>query len=89
MKTIQPSLSELKRYAARDGGIEGFIRLNYNLRSSKHFNYYPDSDSWDIWNYIDDTQVEYKSTSEFRHEETTIMNAIRLKALYLHIDENP
>ena len=60
MKKIA-SIEELKKesiYDDRKGMAEFFIALNFNRRSSKRIVYYPDTNTFDVHNEIDDSYEE-------------------------------
>jgi hypothetical protein len=77
------SLEELKEAAMyNDRGIaEFFITLNFNLRSSKRIVYFPDTDTFDIQNEIDDSWQEDLPASELANQ-TLIVEAIEKQAFY-------
>ena len=52
IKTIE-QLKELAK-----NGLDCFILLNGGLRSSKHVRYYPDDNSFYVFNLIDDSEQE-------------------------------
>lgn len=60
---------------------EFFILLNYSLRSSKTITYYPDTNTFDVLNEIDDSYEE-DLTEEQLLNETHIGIAIERGALY-------
>jgi hypothetical protein len=77
MKQIT-SLEELKKeaeYDDRKGMIEFYILLNGNLRSSKRIVYFPDTNTFDVHNEIDDS-FEEDLTEEQLRNETHIVVAI-------------
>ena len=76
MKKIT-SLEELKKEAAYDDKsvAEFFILLNGGLRSSKRITYFPDSDTYDVLNEIDDSYQEDLTEEQLRNE-TYIVFAI-------------
>lgn len=83
MKKIA-SIEELKKeseYDDRKGMAEFFILLNFNLRSSKRITYYPDTNTFDVHNEIDDSYEE-DLTEEQLINETHIGVAIERGALY-------
>ena len=82
MKKIT-SLEELKKEAAYDDKsvAEFFILLNGGLRSSKRITYFPDSDTYDVLNEIDDSYQEDLKEEQLRNE-THILYAIENGALY-------
>ena len=54
IKTIE----QLKELAKNENGLDCFILLNGGLRSSKHIRYYPDDNSFYVFNLIDDSEQE-------------------------------
>jgi hypothetical protein len=54
IKTIE----QLKNLAKGENGLGCFILLNGGLRSSKHIRYYPDDNSFYVFNLIDDSEQE-------------------------------
>ena len=77
------SLEELKEAASYNEReiAEFFIALNFNLRSSKRIVYFPDTDTFDIHNEIDDSWQEDLPTSELA-KQTLIVEAIEKQAFY-------
>lgn len=78
------SIEELKKeatYNDRKGMAEFFILLNFNLRSGKRIAYYPDTNTFDVHNEIDDSYDE-DLTEEQLINETHIGVAIERGALY-------
>ena len=51
------TIEQLKELA-KDDGLDCYILLNGNLRSSKHIRYYPDDNSFYVLNLIDDSEQE-------------------------------
>lgn len=83
MKKIT-SIEELKKeseYDDKKGTAEFFILLNFSLRSSKRITYYPDTNTFDVHNEIDDSYEE-DLTEEQLINETHIGVAIERGALY-------
>lgn len=78
MKKIN-SLDELKNLSSGKY-LSTFIQLNFGLRSSKDISYDDTKDTWEIYNYIDDTS-QYLNTKELG-EETNIIKALEKGALY-------
>lgn len=72
-------LEQLKKKAAK-GSIEVFLMLNFGIRSSKDLSYNEKTDTWSIFNYIDDTLQTLK-TEELANN-TNIIEALEKKALY-------
>ena len=78
------SLNELKKecvYNDKPGMSEFYILLNGGLRSSKRITYYPDTNTYDVHNEIDDSYQE-DLTEEQLIDETHIVLAIERGALY-------
>jgi len=78
------SLKDLKKEAIYNetmGMAEFFIILNGGLRSSKRIAYYPETDTYDIHNEIDDSYEE-DLTEEQLLNDTHIGVAIERGALY-------
>jgi hypothetical protein len=83
MKKIT-SIEELRKesiYDDRKGMAEFFILLNFNLRSSKRIVYYPDTNTFDVHNEIDDSYEE-DLTEEQLKNETHIGLAIERGAFF-------
>jgi hypothetical protein len=57
------------------------ITLNFGLRSSKRIVYFPDTDTFDVHNEIDDSWQEDLAASELANE-TLIVEAIEKQAFY-------
>ena len=77
------SIEELKaaaQYNEREIA-EFFITLNFGGRSSKRIVYFPDTDTFDINNEIDDSWQEDLPASELGNE-TMILDTIKKKAFY-------
>lgn len=72
-------LEQLKKKAAK-GSIEVFLMLNFGIRSSKDLSYNEKTDTWSIFNYIDDTLQTLKT--EELADNTNIIEALEKKALY-------
>ncbi len=51
------TIEQLKELAKEDG-LDCYILLNGGLRSSKHIRYYPDDNSFFVFNLIDDSEQE-------------------------------
>jgi hypothetical protein len=77
------SLEELKKEAAYNEHdvAEFFIMLNFGARSSKRVVYFPDNDTYDILNYIDDSYEEDLTEEQLRNE-THIIDAIEKGAFF-------
>ena len=83
MKKIT-SIEELKKeseYDDRKGKAEFFIALNFSCRSSKNIVYYPETNTFDVHNEIDDS-FEEDLTEEQLRNETHIVLAIESGAFY-------
>ena len=82
MKQIN-SIEELKKEALYDDKsvADFFIMLNGGLRSSKRVTYFPDTDTYDILNEIDDSYQEDLTEEQLRNE-THIIYAIENGAFY-------
>lgn len=83
MKQIN-SIDELKKEALYDdqkGMTEFFIILNFGLRSSKRIVYFPDTNTFDVHNEIDDSYEEDLSEEQLIND-THIGLAIENGALY-------
>ena len=83
MKRIE-SLEQLKKeatYNDKRGMFDFLIMLNSYARSSKGIIYYPDANTFDIRNDIDDSYQE-DLTEEQLASETHIINAIQNGAFY-------
>lgn len=83
MKQIT-SIEELKKaavYDDRKGMAEFFITLNFGLRSSKRITYFPDTNTFDVHNEIDDSYEE-DLTEEQLINETHIGLAIENGAFF-------
>ena len=77
------SIEELKKEAMYDDKSvsEFFIMLNGGLRSSKRVTYFPDTDTYDVLNEIDDSYQEDLTEEQLR-TETHILYAIENGAFY-------
>ena len=75
------SLAELKDATMyNDRKIaEFFVALNFGLRSSKRIIYFPDTDTFDVHNEIDDSWQEDLPASELA-DQTLIVEAIDKQA---------
>ncbi len=75
MKKIT-SIEELKKesiYDDKKGMTEFFILLNFNLRSSKRIVYYPDTNTFDVHNEIDDSYEEDLTEEQLRNETHIVL----------------
>ena len=78
------SLEELKKestYNDKKPLAEFYILLNGGLRSSKRIVYFPDTDTYDVHNEIDDSYEEDLTEDQLR-EETHIVIAIENGAFF-------
>jgi len=85
MKKIT-SIEELKKeseYIENANTAEFFIFLNGGFRSSKRITYYPDTNTFDIHNEIDDSFEEDLSEDQLKNE-THIVIAIENGAFYMY-----
>ena len=83
MKLIN-SIEKLKNEAEYDdkkGMAEFYLLLNFGLRSSKRIVYFPDTDTFDIDNEINDSWQEDVPSSELGNE-TMSVEANEKKAFY-------
>ena len=81
------SIAELKQiaeYEERKNGAEFFISLNGFMRSSKRIIYYPDTNTFDVHNEIDDSYQEDLTEEQLKFE-TMILEAIEKKALFQYV----
>jgi len=76
------SINELKAHFDDSPYNEFCLRLNAWCRSTKSIQYFSDSDSWYITNYIDDSEVEYGSTKELIENEPLIIKAMASNAFF-------
>ena len=75
------TIAQLKELAKRDSGLDCYILLNGNLRSSKHIKYYPDDNSFYVLNLIDDSEQELTEALLLDSSYTNIGEAIKKGAL--------
>ncbi len=83
MKRID-SVNQLKMEAAYSetaSAAEFFILLKGGFRSSKYINYFPETNSFDVFNSIDDSWVE-DLTEEALTQHTPIVLAIERGAFF-------
>lgn len=81
------SIDELKQiaeYDERKSWAEFFIVLNGFMRSSKRIVYYPDTNTFDVHNEIDDSYQEDLTEEQLRFE-TMIVEAIEKKAFFQYV----
>lgn len=83
---IVESIDKLKKLSV-DGG-DFYIRLNGGLRSSKMITYLPESNTFEIYNEIDDTFQSINESDIFNRDITNIGHALENNALYKYIHEN-
>ena len=62
------SLTELKKFAQAEEGVECFIALNGGFRSSKRIWYNPKTNLFDVFNEIDDSDQEDLHSSQLWNE---------------------
>lgn len=74
------SIEELKQLASNKT-VEGFILLNYNLKSSKSISYDVEKKLFHVFNYIDDTENDL--TEEELKTESNIAEAIEKGAFFI------
>ena len=75
-------MKELKKLAAKEGGIDCFILLNSCCKSSKHIKYYEgDKHPFFIINFIDNTEQEL--TEGELYTKSNIGEALKKNALIL------
>jgi len=79
IKTIQ----HLKELAKDENGLDCFILLNGGLRSSKHIRYYPDDNSFYVFNLIDDSEQELTESQILDKAYTNIGEAMEKGALIM------
>lgn len=72
-------LQELK-HKSSDRCISCFIQLNFGLRSSKDIEYNNSTNTWYIYNYIDDS--EQSLTDIELEEDTNIVKALNNNSLF-------
>jgi hypothetical protein len=76
---IIKTIEELKQRSL--SGVEVSILLDGGFRSSKYIRYFQEDSTFEVINYIDDSE-EYLTESEIMHENiTNIGKAMRLGAL--------
>ena len=75
------TIEKLKELARAESGLDCYILLNGNLRSSKHIRYYPDDNSFYVLNLIDDSEQELTEAQLLDSEYTNIAEAIEKGAL--------
>lgn len=75
------SIDELKRYASADGGMDFYIALTGQGRSSKHISY--DGEKFFVLNYIDESEQELSEAEIMSDEHGNIGKAIRQNAFFV------
>jgi len=79
IKTIE----QLKELAKREMGLDCFILLNGDLRSSKHIRYYPDDNSFFVLNLIDGSEQELTESQILDSAYSNIGEAMKKGALIM------
>ena len=79
IKTIE----QLKELARDENGLDCFILLNGNLRSSKHIRYWPDDNSFFVLNLIDDSEQELTESQILDGAYSNIGEAIKKGCLIM------
>ena len=74
------TIQQLKELA-KDDGLNCSILLNGNLRSSKYIRYYPDDNSFYVFNLIDDSEQELTKSQIQDSAYTNIGEAMEKGAL--------
>ena len=77
------TIEQLKELAKDKAGLDCYILLNGGLRSSKHIRYYPDDNSFFVWNLIDDSEQELTESQILDREYTNIGEAMEKGALIM------
>jgi hypothetical protein len=77
------TIEQLKELAKGEDGLDCFIMLNGNLRSSKHIKYYPDDNSFCVFNFIDDSEQELTESQILDKAYTNIGEAMKKGALIM------
>ncbi|MDD5458124.1 MAG: hypothetical protein PHF37_01855 [Phycisphaerae bacterium] len=75
------TIKQLKELAKN--GLDCFILLNYGLKSSKHIRFFPDDNSFFVWNLIDDSEQELTEAQILDSEYSNIGEAIKKGALIM------
>jgi uncharacterized protein YaaR (DUF327 family) len=81
MPILIEDLEHLKQLS-KDRMLECYISLNGGLRSTKTIQFFPEYNTFNIINYIDDTEQDLTVEELFDEELTNIGKALTLKALY-------
>jgi len=75
------TIEQLNELAADENGLDCFILLNGNLRSSKHIRYYTDDNSFYVLNLIDDSEQELTEAQILSSDYSNIGEAMKKGAL--------
>ena len=75
------TIAQLKELARSESGLDCYILLNGNLRSSKHIRYYPDDNSFYVLNLIDDSEQELTEAQILDSAYSNISEAMKKGAL--------
>ncbi len=76
------TIDQLKELAKN--GLDCFIRLNGNMRSSKHIRYYPDDKTFFVLNLIDDSEQELTKSQIRDSAYSNIGEAMKKGALIVN-----
>ena len=76
------TIGQLKKLAV-DGGVDCFILLNGGLSSSKHIEYFPDDNSFYVFNLIDDSEQELTESQILDRSYSNIGKAMKKGALIM------
>ena len=74
------TIEQLKELA-KDDGLDCYILLNGGLRSSKHIRYFPDDNSFYVFNLIDDSEQELTEAQILDSGYSNIGEAMKKGAL--------
>jgi len=77
------TIEQLKELAKDENGLDCFILLNGDLRSSKHIRYYPEDNSFFVLNLIDDSEQELTESQILDSAYSNIGEAIKKGALIM------
>ena len=80
------SVDVLKQHVDDSPYNEFCLKLNYGLRSTKRIQYWPENDSWCIFNDSDDSMSEYESTKKLIQSEPLIIKAMANNAFFKDSD---
>jgi len=75
------TIEKLKELARAESGLDCYILLNGGLRSSKHIRYYPDDNSFYVFNLIDDSEQELTEAQILDKSFSNIAEAMEKGAL--------